>query len=86
LRFQLRITSVEVLELIPPYVQTELGGPQQATDPHAVPLADFIAEVMGLFGAPLAADGEILVERAKELRGAERGGNYDRIFYANNNR
>ena len=30
LRFQLRRTPVEVLELMPPYVQTELGGPDQA--------------------------------------------------------
>lgn len=29
LRFQLRETSVKVLELVPPYVQTELGGPDQ---------------------------------------------------------
>jgi uncharacterized oxidoreductase len=38
LRYQLRDTSVEVLELIPPYVQTELTGPRQANDPNAMPL------------------------------------------------
>ena len=43
LRYQLRHTSVEVLELIPPYVQTELMGPGQALDPNAMPLAEFIA-------------------------------------------
>jgi hypothetical protein len=32
LRFQLRGTSVGVLELIPTYVQTDIGGPQQAND------------------------------------------------------
>jgi uncharacterized oxidoreductase len=52
LRFQLRATSVEVLELIPPYVQTELSGPHQATDPHAMPLADYIAEVMQILDDP----------------------------------
>src|SRR5208337_814961 len=48
LRWQLRGTSTEVIELIPPYVQTRLGGPQQAKDPRAMPLADFIAETMEL--------------------------------------
>ncbi len=33
LRYQLQHTSVEVLELIPPYVQTELLGSEQLTDP-----------------------------------------------------
>jgi uncharacterized oxidoreductase len=42
LRFQLRGTSVEVLELVPPYVRTQLTGPIQAIDPSAMPLADYI--------------------------------------------
>jgi len=46
LRFQLRSTSVKVIEIVPPYVQTQLGGPQQATDPNAMPLGSFVAEVM----------------------------------------
>src|SRR6202521_6248299 len=41
LRYQLRDTSVQVLELIPPYVQTHLMGAQQASDPGAMPPADF---------------------------------------------
>lgn len=86
LRFQLRHTTVEVLELVPPYVQTELVGPQQATDPHAVPLADYIAEVMDLLGDPNPPRGEILVKRAEELRWAEQGGRYPALFEANNNR
>ncbi|MBY5666326.1 SDR family oxidoreductase [Rhizobium leguminosarum] len=86
LRFQLRATSVEVLELAPPYVQTELAGPQQSTDPHAMPLADYINGVMQLLGNPDQPHGEILVERVKALRWAERGGNYEQIFEANNNR
>src|ERR1700675_4676529 len=48
LRYQLRDTSVQVLELIPPYVQTELMGPGQASDPNAVPLKDFIAETISI--------------------------------------
>ena len=48
LRWQLRDSNVEVLELAPPYVQTELMGPDQKTDPRALPLNDFIAETMSI--------------------------------------
>src|SRR5712664_3858715 len=44
LRYQLKSTNVEVLELVPPYVQTELMGSAQAADPRAMPLKDFLAE------------------------------------------
>ena len=76
---------MEVLELIPPYVQTALAGPHGPTDPHAMPLADYVAEVMRFFVSPDSSEGEILVERVKTLRFAARG-DYDRIFQANNNR
>lgn len=76
LRYQLRDTPVEVLELIPPYVQTELAGPQQAADPLAMPLAEYVAEVMALLENRDTPDGEILVERVKALRLAERTGTY----------
>ena len=79
LRAQLNGTSVEVLELVPPYVQTELTGAQQATDPNAMPLADYIAETLTLLKNP-PPSGEILVERVKPLRFAEKNGNYDQIF------
>jgi uncharacterized oxidoreductase len=85
LRFQLRETSVEVFELIPPYVQTALAGPHGPTDPHAMPTADYVAEVMRFFDSPDSSEGEILVERVKTLRFAARG-DYERIFQANNNR
>jgi uncharacterized oxidoreductase len=42
LRFQLKDTSVKIVEIIPPYVQTRLGGDSQVTDPKAMPLKDFI--------------------------------------------
>ena len=84
LRFQLRDTSVEILELAPPYVQTELAGPSQATDPAAMPLADYISEVMQIIGQPDLPDGEILVERVKALRWAERDGVYRRMYAALN--
>ncbi len=38
LRHQLKDTGVEVIELAPRYVQTELMGLQQASDPNAMPL------------------------------------------------
>ncbi|WID97746.1 SDR family oxidoreductase [Bosea vestrisii] len=79
LREQLKKTSVEVIEIAPPYVQTELLGPQQAIDPAAMPLAEFIAEVMALLeSAP--ASGEIIVERCKPLRFAAENGQIAAVF------
>ena len=80
LREQLRRTSVEVLELAPPYVQTELGGPQQAIDPRAMPLAEFTQEVMQILENNTAQKGEILVERVKPLRWAEKEGKYEEFL------
>lgn len=48
LRVQMRGSSVEMLELAPPYVQTELAGEHQLTDPRAMSLDAFITEVMAL--------------------------------------
>ncbi|UQN04933.1 SDR family oxidoreductase [Deinococcus sp. QL22] len=79
LRHQLRGTAVEVFELVPPYVQTELMGTQQASDPHAMPLQEFIDETMQLLGQ-LPNGGEILVERVKPLRLAEATGNYEFMY------
>lgn len=77
LRFQLSETSVSVLELAPPYVQTEMVGADQA---HAMPLEQYIAEVMQLLGDPHPPRGEILVERVKALRWAEKNGEYEEKF------
>jgi uncharacterized oxidoreductase len=65
LRFLLKGTSVKVLELAPPYVQTELMGAEMAVDPRAMPLADFITETIEVLGTD--AD-EVLVERVMMLR------------------
>lgn len=79
LRYQLQDTSVEVLELIPPYVQTGLMGNRQANDPMAMPLADYIAESMSILtNSPEAT--EICVERVKSRRFAEANGGYDAFF------
>jgi uncharacterized oxidoreductase len=67
LRWQLRDTPVEVLEIIPPYVQTELMGKHQTQDPRAMPLADFIAEVMQILRTQPDAK-EICVRRVDPLR------------------
>lgn len=78
LRHQLRGTSVQVLELAPPAVQTDLM-PGHAQNPHAMPLVDFIAESLSLLANP-PASGELLVERVKFLRNAEASGTYAQTF------
>jgi uncharacterized oxidoreductase len=85
LRYQLKDTAIQVIELIPPYVQTELNGPAQATDPNAMPLKDFISETMNLLRTtPNAA--EICVDRVKPLRFIGAGENYDELFNRFNGR
>jgi uncharacterized oxidoreductase len=79
LRYQLKGSGVEVLELIPPYVQTHLMGPRQANDPNAMPVDAFITETMKILKSSPNAT-EVCVERVKPLRFAERNGNYDSFF------
>ena len=81
-RFQLRDTNVEVLELTPPYVQTDLSGSHHATDPRAMPLDEFTAEVIQLLESGETPKGEVLVERVKPLRWAEKNGNYEKMLTA----
>jgi len=64
-RYRLKGTNVKVLEIVPPYVQTELMGSQQAADPRAMPLKDYIDETIQVLGTD--AD-EVLVERVGILR------------------
>jgi uncharacterized oxidoreductase len=64
-RYLLRGTTVKVIEIAPPYVQTELMGAQQKADPRAMPLDEYIAETVKLLGTDAE---EILVERVKLLR------------------
>ena len=81
LRYQLKSTNVRVIELVPPYVQTELMGSQQAADPRAMPLKDYLTETIELIRTQPDAT-EILVERVKPLRFAEQNGKekYDAFF------
>ena len=79
MRYQLKDTASQVLELIPPYVQTELLGARQLSDPNAMPLKDFISETMNILeNSPNST--EICVERVKPLRFAEASGQYDAFF------
>ncbi len=79
LRYQLQETSVQVIELVPPYVQTELMGERQASDPNAMPLADYIAETMSILtNSPDAS--EVLVGRVLPQRTAESSGNYEAFY------
>ena len=77
LRYQLKATSIEVLELIPPYVQTHLMA--GAEDPRAMPLDKYLAEVMEILKTkPTPA--EICVENVKPLRFSAESGRFDAIF------
>jgi len=82
LRHQLKGTSTEVIELVPPGVQTDLM-PGSATNPQMMPLAEFTAEVISLLKARPDAP-EICVERVKFLRLAEASGRFDATFEALN--
>ncbi|WP_372660821.1 SDR family oxidoreductase [Amycolatopsis kentuckyensis] len=77
LRLQLADTSVKVVELVPPSVQTDLL-PGQAENAHAQPLGEFVAEVMGILETRPDAR-EIQVERVKFLRYGEARGDYDQV-------
>ncbi len=79
LRYQLQGSAVKVVEIIPPYVQTELQGERQASDPRAMPLADYIAETMRLLEGDPAAE-EVLVDRVKPVRFAEADGKHASTF------
>jgi uncharacterized oxidoreductase len=77
LRYQLRSTGIEVLELVPPYVATNLMS--GADDPRAMPLNQFIAEVMEILKQQPTPP-EICVENVKRLRFAAESGKFDQIF------
>ena len=62
-RYKLRGTSVSVLEIAPPWVQTDLLNSKE--EPRAMPLKDFIEETMKVLGTDAE---EILVEQAKPFR------------------
>ena len=78
MRVQLSDTAVQVIELVPPAVQTELM-PGQSASPIAMPLDQFLDEVMDLLSAqPDAA--EITVENVAFLRQAVANGSYPQVL------
>lgn len=77
LRLQLAGTSVQVLELEPPSVATDLM-PGQRDSAIAMPLDDFVAEVLHLVETQPDAT-EIQVENVKFLRYGEARGDYDQV-------
>ena len=81
LRLQLEQTSVKVFEIIPPAVQTSLGGndPTVPPPPGVMPLRDFIEQTMTLFAAD-PAPAELCVENVKALRFAESNGTHEAMF------
>ncbi|MFG2679729.1 SDR family oxidoreductase [Streptomyces sp. NPDC048392] len=77
LRLQFAGTSVKILELEPPSVRTALL-PGQEDNEHAMPLDEFVAEVMSLIETQPDAR-EIQVERVKYLRYGEARGDYEQV-------
>ena len=77
IRLQLADTSVRVIELEPPSVRTGLL-PGQDGNEFAMPLDEFVAEVVALLAAQPDAK-EIQVERVKFLRYGEARGDYHQV-------
>ncbi|MTD57492.1 SDR family oxidoreductase [Amycolatopsis pithecellobii] len=77
IRLQLADTSVRVVELEPPSVRTKLL-PGHDTNEFAMPLDEFISEVVALIEAQPDAT-EIQVENVKFMRHAEARGSYDQV-------
>ena len=70
--------SVEVIEIVPPQVATDLA-PGLNTSPNSMPLDAFVDEVLSLFDKQ-SSSGEICVESVKPFRFAERDGRMDELI------
>jgi uncharacterized oxidoreductase len=81
LRRQLADTPLQVIEVIPPAVQTALLN--QENDERAMPLDEYLTETVELLQQHPDAD-EILVDRVRFLRDAERENRYDAVVAALN--
>ncbi|WP_410786170.1 SDR family oxidoreductase [Kribbella sp. C-35] len=77
LRIQLADTGIQVIEVVPPAVQTTLMN--QENDERAMPLDEYLDETVTILQQqPDAA--EILVDRVHFLRHAERENRYDDVI------
>lgn len=77
LRIQLADAGVQVIEVVPPAVRTALLN--QEDDERAMPLEEYLTETMDLLRQHPDAD-EILVDRVRFLRDAERENRYDQVI------
>ncbi len=82
LRHQLRDTSVDVHEIAPPLVATDLT-PGQSQVAAAMPLREFTDEIVGILSLEDIPD-EVLVSRVGFQRNAEAEGRYAAAFAAIN--
>jgi len=79
LREQLKDTRIEVIEIVPPGVQTDLM-PGQADDPNMMPLEEYIAETMANFERQ-PTPVENAVGRVNFLYKATEEGRFDQTFH-----
>lgn len=78
LRLQLADSTVRVVELVPPSVQTELM-PGHQDEPSAMPLGDYIDETMAILQTQPDVT-EVQVERVKFLRYGEARGDQAQVI------
>lgn len=75
-RFLLRDSGIQVIEVVPPRVQTEMAGPGDAS---TMTVDDFVGEMLRLMATDPKA-GEVVVSAARGLREAEGNGVYAEQF------
>ncbi|WP_133785797.1 SDR family oxidoreductase [Kribbella sp. VKM Ac-2571] len=81
LRIQLADTGIQVIEVVPPKVRTDLMDGDDGAG--AMPLDEYADETISLLQQQPDAD-EILVDRVRFLRHAERENRYDQVIGALN--
>lgn len=80
LRILLRETGIQVIEIAPPRIHTEMDNTRGA---DSVDADEFVAEVMAALSGR-SHPGEVVVEAARAVRYAEREGHYCRMLAALN--
>ncbi len=82
LRHQLRKSQIQVIEIAPPRVRTDMTGP---ADERAIDVDEFVEQVMSALRSR-PEDTEIIVDASRKLRYAERIGTYAEQFAVINQR